>query len=236
MTIRDPRGYFAVSRGIFDHPLLQTSKPYTLREALLWLICRAAWKPKAERNKFGSVHTKRGQITATRRQLAAEWNWSKSKVDRFLKKLSSDSTVALGEALNGPEIRPETAPIIGYPKTMITLCNYDKFQSLPRGYLNQKAGQKAGQNGPELPGISDGEPLQPVKPSTKERKRRPDSCPADGASNGRVIFARLGTDLWNLYAEDYRNTTGAEMLPERYPDGNAGRWFNRSGANKTASK
>jgi len=234
MSIRDPRGYFAVSRGIFDHPLLQTSKPYTLREALLWLICRAAWKPKAERNKFGSVHTRRGQVTATRRQLAFEWNWSKSKVDRFLKKLASDSTVVLGKALNGPENGPETAPIIGYPKTMITLCNYDKFQSLPRGYVNQKAGQKAGQSGPELPGISDSAAIQPVKPSTKERKRRPDCCPADGASNGRVIFARLGGNLWTVYAEDYRNSTGAEPLPERYADGNSGRWFNRNGASKTA--
>ena len=234
MSRQDFRGYFAVSRGIFDHPLLATPKPFTAREALLWLISVAAWRPQAKRNKFGAVHIERSQICTTRRELAKEWNWSKSKVDRFLHKLAGDATIALSDALNGPKNGPEIGPITGYPKTLITLCNYDKFQALPRSHLNQKSGQKSGQNGPPLPGFADPEPLQPSNPITKVRKRRSDSCPADGASNGRVIFARLGGELWTMYANDYRNSLGAEPLPQSYPDGNSGRWFKRSGESKTA--
>jgi hypothetical protein len=230
-------GYFAVSRGIFEHPLLQSSKAFSAREALLWLISAAAWKPKGRRNKFGTIHNKRGQISVTRRELAREWNWSKSRVDRFLVKLAADSTIILATAFNGPEIGPQTEPIIGYPRTMITLCNYDKFQSVPRSArtdAGQKSGQKSGQYGPTLPGFDDGAEPQPVNPSTKVRKVRPSECPGDGARNSRVVFARVGSELWAMYARDYRDFTGTEPLPQRYADGNSGRWFKRNGEAKIA--
>jgi hypothetical protein len=42
------RGAFWVSRGVFDHPLFR-GEPFTQREAWLWLIAEAAWKPGRQR-------------------------------------------------------------------------------------------------------------------------------------------------------------------------------------------
>jgi hypothetical protein len=38
------RGVFAVDRGIWDHPRFQEHRPYSRREAFLWLVSEAAFK------------------------------------------------------------------------------------------------------------------------------------------------------------------------------------------------
>jgi hypothetical protein len=224
-------GYIAIARTIFDHPLLQTKKPLSRLEAWEWLINAAAWGPRGNRNKFGAIHTERGQLCITRRQLSAAWHWPKSNVDRFLKRLAAESMVLLGKALNGPKTEPKNGAIIGYPMTMVTICNYEKFQAstLYAGHkANQQPGQKAGQNLPLLPGIVDDFETQALNQQKKESRvwssKGNRSKPPHGAKGRGMIWFDHGTSEWQAYANDYREVCGAEKLPENRVGGR-GNWF-----------
>jgi hypothetical protein len=81
-------GVFAVSRAIFDHPDF-ADEPFTEREAWLWLISEAAFKARRVRGPSGPVSLDRGELCHSVRFMADAWKWSKSRVDRFLKKLEN---------------------------------------------------------------------------------------------------------------------------------------------------
>src|SRR6185312_6158332 len=106
------RGVFAVDRGIFDHPMF-APEPYTEREAWLWMLSAAAWSDKRIRVSKSMIELKRGQLAFATRFLAVKWQWSHSKVVRFLKRLEIDTmirTLATRES------------------TLITICNYNEYQ------------------------------------------------------------------------------------------------------------
>lgn len=126
------RGVFALDRGWFDHPVF-APEPFTEREAWAWLISSAAWKPRAVRVGSKVVELKRGQAAFSVRFLAEKWQWSKSRVDRFLGRLENQDMV-------GTES--------GTGVTVVTICNYDKYQkvSLPdRDSSGTQTGTAAGQ-------------------------------------------------------------------------------------------
>lgn len=118
-------GLFMVSRGIWDHPEFAPSE-YSEREAFLWLVSEAAWKPHTARAGRVVVDLDRGQLCASVRFMAVAWGWSKSRVDRFLKRLE-----------NRDMLKSES----GTGQLVITLCNYDKFQT-----FRDTSGTRAGQN------------------------------------------------------------------------------------------
>ncbi len=111
------RGVFAVDRGIFSDPDF-AKEPFTEREAFMWLVSEAAWKDHSRRADGKTIKLKRGQLCHSVRFMAEAWEWSKSRVDRFLGRLENRDT-----------IRRE----IGTKTQTITICNYDRFQrvSLP---------------------------------------------------------------------------------------------------------
>src|SRR5215208_4627567 len=80
------RGFFQVDRGVWSHPVF-APEPFTEREAWLWLIARAAWKPNGVRVGQLVIHVERGQLAVSMRYLAEAWQWVKSSVARFLAKL-----------------------------------------------------------------------------------------------------------------------------------------------------
>ena len=232
------RGYIAISRAIFEHPLLKSKKPFSRLEAWQWLINAAAWVERGNRNKFGSVHTERGELCITRRQLGDSWNWPKSNVDRFLRKLAEEGMILLGKALNGPKNKPEDSPIIGYPMTLITICNYDKFQQSSRRGKNQNEGQKEGQKPPTLPGILDADASQPTNnPIIESRgglsEGRNRSKPPHGAKGRGMVWFDHGTMEWQAYASNYKEAHGVDKLPETRIGGR-GNWFRWLGERKTA--
>lgn len=117
------RGVFAVDRGIWDHPLLNSREPFTRREAWLWLISEAAWKPRRRRVGSSSVEIARGEIAHSIRFIAEAWGWPKSNVARFLDALKTDTMI---------ETRTD------HGVTVITICKYDEYQrvSLPERDAN----------------------------------------------------------------------------------------------------
>ena len=106
------RGLFMVDRDFFGHPSF-ADEPYTERLAFIWMIAEACHTAGAARTRKGVVHLKRGQLTASTRFMAEKWGWNKAKVERFLRRLKTETM-----------IETET----GTGQLVITVCNYEKYQ------------------------------------------------------------------------------------------------------------
>jgi hypothetical protein len=112
-------GYYRLTRKWMDHEVF-AQEVYCKRAAWCWLIESAVWKPKAFDAHGSSVVAQRGQFVSTMRHMAKVWGWSKSKVERFLLRLEKWDM-----------IRKETVPKHGTGKTLISICNYAKYQAEP---------------------------------------------------------------------------------------------------------
>lgn len=135
-------GYYQMARGWMDNDFFD-KEPFTEREAWLWLIEQASWKPSRVKIKGTMVEIKRGQLSFAQRFLAEKWQWSKSRVDRFLKRLTSENMIETCSK-NGATAGHSA----GQGQSVITICNYDKYQALPtseRGNDEQQSGATAGQ-------------------------------------------------------------------------------------------
>jgi len=111
------RGVFAVDRGIWSDPDF-ADEQFSEREAFLWMLSEAAWRPTKVRIGANVVDLARGQLAFSTRFMAAKWKWSEARVRRFLGRLIS------------AEIVCTTTDKIA---THVTILKYDRFQrvSLP---------------------------------------------------------------------------------------------------------
>lgn len=107
------RGFFTVDRGIWDHDLLNEGEPFSRREAWLWLISEAAWKPIRRRIKGRQIDLERGQMVGSTRFIASKWLWSEPRVRRFLDALVTDEMI---DANTDAGV------------SVITICKYDEYQ------------------------------------------------------------------------------------------------------------
>lgn len=135
-------GFIAMRRDWQEHPVFGNDE-FSRRDAWAWLIANAAWKPIKVRVKGSIVDLERGELCFAQRFLAEKWGWSKSKVDRFLHLLRSEGMIAT---------RSKTGATAGHPagqgQAIITICNYDKFQTPlkgERGNAEMQTGATAGQ-------------------------------------------------------------------------------------------
>jgi hypothetical protein len=104
------RGVFAVDRGIWDHPMF-ADEPFTEREAWSWLIGEASFKARARNIGGKIVQLERGQLAASVRFMAERWKWSKSRVDRFLKRLKTTARKMIGTSLKAA--RDDAQAVLG---------------------------------------------------------------------------------------------------------------------------
>ncbi len=109
------RGVFAVSRGVFDHPLFASRTPYSKLEAWIWLVSEAGWKPRKVLICGRITTLERGQLTHSIRFLAKKWGWAKSTVNRFLEQLKTETMIGTTS---------------GTGQIVITICNYDEYQKV----------------------------------------------------------------------------------------------------------
>ena len=112
-------GHINVARSIFDHPMFEDGQPLSQREAWLWLITNAAWRPMQIRvsngRAFEMLHLDRGQLSYSRSFLRRAWHWtSEKRVRTFLDRLERERMVDLQT---------------GRPQTVISICNYGVFQN-----------------------------------------------------------------------------------------------------------
>jgi hypothetical protein len=135
-------GYYQMARGWQENRFF-TTEPFTEREAWQWLIENAAWRPASARIKGVRVPIERGQLCFAQRFLAEKWQWSKSRVDRFLKRLVAENMISICSKIGATAGHPA-----GQGQSIITLCNYDKYQSpkdAERGNVEPEIGATAGQ-------------------------------------------------------------------------------------------
>ena len=121
-------GYFLTYRDWQDDPDLKDDTPFPKLLAWEWMVGEARFIEDS------SSFLKMGDLSHSVRYMAKCWNWDKSKVSRFIKKLESKGwikvkNVKIGETPNetGAETRNETV------HRVITICNYREIQRKDRG-------------------------------------------------------------------------------------------------------
>ncbi|WP_424967317.1 MarR family transcriptional regulator [Dinoroseobacter sp. S375] len=108
-------GWFAMRRGIHEHPLFK-KRPDRLF-VWSWMLATAAWKPY-RMDAGGSVITvERGQLCVTQRQIEEATGVGRQAIRRLLDDLEAETAI---------ERKPATEKTKG--KTLITICNYGKYQ------------------------------------------------------------------------------------------------------------
>jgi hypothetical protein len=127
MSTEKPRGYVAMPRTIFDDKTFPP-EPFTQREAYLYVVAAAAWKPRQDRIGRAVVDLQRGQFAASTRFLASRWGWSEARVRRFLTRLSKRRTSdAAIDAQHDAPIDALIDAVSTRDITVITIRNYDEF-------------------------------------------------------------------------------------------------------------
>lgn len=122
------RGTFNVDRDIFKHPLLEEGMPYSRREAWIWLIAEASYKPRRVLIA-GKMHdVQRGELVVSTRYLATAWRWNHSAVRRFLDALKATQQRHTSDTANDTADGPMIDTQSGTGITRITICNYDRYQ------------------------------------------------------------------------------------------------------------
>jgi hypothetical protein len=157
--MRSVTGHINVARSIFDHPMFDDGRPLSQREAWLWLISNAAWRPMQVMVRNGRsqqlIKLERGQLTYSRSFLRKAWSWKSDKsVRTFLAKLRQEQMIDLQT---------------GQLQTVISICNYGVFQyggSLTGPATGPLEGQQRASNGPEEENIKDIRSKKTLSPSS----------------------------------------------------------------------
>ena len=111
-------GFITIERKLWDHPLFKPSE-MTEREAWVWMIVQAAWADTRHRVGNELVDVPRGSFMATLREMQSAFMWRTDKrVRTFLKTLEKEGMI--GRTVRGAK---------NAPKTHVTICNYDEYQS-----------------------------------------------------------------------------------------------------------
>lgn len=149
--------WIRVSVEFLEHPMLDKG-PYDRRSAWLWLIANAAWRDKRINHKGRPILLKRGQVLAGRKYLAETWGWGEQMVRSFLLMLQHEHMV-------------ETNQSNGHFANVITICNYEKYQS-----VSDEKGQSNNQSVTSAQPVSNqtftsstsytNNPITPVSPRT----------------------------------------------------------------------
>lgn len=105
-------GYVKVDRALSDSPIW-LSEPFSRGQAWLDLILSASFKDSFFYVRGNKVSVARGQCAMSQLTMAERWKWSRGKVKRFLNDLENEAMIV-----------QQT----GQQTTLVTICNYDKYQ------------------------------------------------------------------------------------------------------------
>lgn len=127
-------GWFAMKRGIHEHPLF-FRQPERL-SVWAWILDKAAWKA-TRFNAGGQIITiERGQLCTTQEAICDATGVGRKVVRNLLIALEAEKAIRTERAGSGAK-----------SKTLITVCNYEKYQAAkPDG--GQEEGQRRAKEGP----------------------------------------------------------------------------------------
>lgn len=83
-------GYYVVHRGWQDHPVFGRDE-FSRRDAWMWLIERACFRPTRVGIGPRTIVVERGQLCHSLRFMAKAWRWDEKRVRRFLSRLCSEN-------------------------------------------------------------------------------------------------------------------------------------------------
>ena len=117
-------GHYRMQRGWMEHQFFGR-EPFTRAQAWCWLIEKAAWKDRTQSTGKDYVSVRRGEYATSVRFLAERWQWSKSRVQRYLAGLESEG-MAERRVIDACS---KCGTASGTPLTVISICNYDIYQA-----------------------------------------------------------------------------------------------------------
>lgn len=162
-------------RGWQENPIFDREE-YSRRDAWVWLIENATWKPSRTRVKGEMIDLDRGELCFAQRFLADKWGWSKSRVDRFLKLLAAEGMIEV-RTKNGATADHAA----GQGQSIISICNYEKYQApegIERGNDEPQSGATSGQQRTkEETGNNTSEDKSSSVSVSRARKVDPFPCP-----------------------------------------------------------
>jgi hypothetical protein len=135
--------------------------------------------------------------------------------------------------------------------TVITICNYDKFQVTSKNNpqdLERKLERNVEHKGEETPmfpmldGNLTSKPKEQISRKEKDagKGKRPTAAqspmPGDGfvSERRKLRFCHYQSPSWRIYAANFRDVHGVEPMPVTYADGR-GRWFKLYGETGNAA-
>ena len=125
--------WVAISTGIWDDPLFPQER-FSRREAMIYEVSVAAWKPRQVRTKDTIVELRRGEFLGARRHRSEKYGWSQKEVRGWDAMRERNGTITIRQPS-------------GNLPNIIKLTNYDKYQfgDAAEGHQRAAAGQLAGQ-------------------------------------------------------------------------------------------
>jgi hypothetical protein len=140
--------WFAVDRDIFDHELVgadaKVPEPVDPKRAAWapmiawqWMIREASYADRQVVIAGNLITLRRGQFAHAMRYMARRFNWGHKAMRNFLGRLELAGMISRdipehGEAQRkGQKELDLDGPKKGTPLTVVTLCNYDRFQIAP---------------------------------------------------------------------------------------------------------
>jgi hypothetical protein len=143
-------------------------EPFTEREAWIWLIENAQWKPRVVNIQGRPVKLERGQLSYSHAFMGQAWGWGRRKVQTFLGKLQKWGMVGAAS---------------GQGQTIITICKYNEYQLTP-GHNGAAIGAGVGQPRGSLGAASGHNNNTGNTGNTKEPPPSPPRGNPPGASGG----------------------------------------------------
>ena len=119
-------GFIKLHRQIV-HSDLWLEEPFTRGQAFADLILLANYKDGYLRVNGQRIKVKRGQVGWSINRLSDRWQWSRTKVNYFLSELIADGMILLEKDNR---------------KTILTICNYSKYQDNQEDKEQQKDNRK----------------------------------------------------------------------------------------------
>lgn len=121
-------GYIKLHRGWSNSDIFHKTE-FCERAAWVWLLETAAWKDTVRRaGKGQAVEVKRGQLHTSHNALASAWGWSAKRVRGFIDRLEKAGNLGAVGDKNG---------------TLITICNYGKYQDEGRSQGAKEGADRA---------------------------------------------------------------------------------------------
>lgn len=137
-------GLIFIDRAMLNHPVVGIKNPQRF-VAWCWLLSEASWKARRKEVDGRVIDLQRGQLTASLSFMADGIGMTVKQVRVFLDRLEREGMIVRDRSNTGQ--KPGIAK--GTGQTVITICNYDKYQDVEiyRAKPRAKEGQSRGKAG-----------------------------------------------------------------------------------------